>query len=56
LRKIGKIVYSNKIIVKVSLRRFKKYGILKVIKEWIKGDIMVFMGKKPYAKYHKEIY
>jgi hypothetical protein len=56
LRKIGKIVYSNKIIVKVSLRRFKKYGILKVIKEWIKGDIMVLMGKRPYAKYHKEIY
>ena len=56
LRKIGKVVYSNKIIVKVSLRRFKKYGILKVIKEWIKGDIMILMGKRPYARYHKEIY
>ncbi|MCX8181522.1 MAG: glycosyltransferase [Candidatus Methanomethyliaceae archaeon] len=56
LKKIGKVVYSPKISVKMSARRFKKYGILRVIKDWIKGDLMIFMGKRTFGKYHKESY
>ncbi len=56
LRRIGKVLYSPKIVVKMSTRRFKKYGTLRVLKEWIKGDLMIFMGKKTVGKYHKESY
>ncbi|MBC7112824.1 MAG: glycosyltransferase [Candidatus Methanomethyliales bacterium] len=56
LRKIGKVIYSPKIVVKMSTRRLKKYGALKVLKEWVKGDLMIFMGKRTVGKYHKESY
>ncbi|MEM2002317.1 MAG: glycosyltransferase [Candidatus Methanomethylicaceae archaeon] len=56
LKKIGKVIYSPKIGVKMSARRFKKYGILRVVKEWIRGDLMIFMGKRTIGKYHKESY
>lgn len=56
LSKIGKVLYSPKILVKMSARRFKKYGMLSVLKEWIKGDLMVFMGKRTIGRYHRESY
>jgi glycosyltransferase involved in cell wall biosynthesis len=56
LRRIGKVLYSPKIVVKMSARRFKKYGTLRVLKEWVKGDLMIFMGKRTVGRYHKESY
>lgn len=56
LKKIGRIIYANDIKVRASIRRFKKYGILKVIVEWARGDVLVLLGKKPVGKYHKEKY
>ncbi|MGQ9759084.1 MAG: glycosyltransferase [Candidatus Methanomethylicaceae archaeon] len=56
LKKVGKVLYSKKIRVKMSVRRFKKYGLLHVIKDWIKGDLMIFMGKKTIGRYHRESY
>lgn len=56
LKKVGKVVYSKEIMVKTSVRRLKKYGIIPVIKEWIKGDVMIFMGKRTVGRYHRETY
>ncbi|MEM1572987.1 MAG: glycosyltransferase [Candidatus Methanomethylicaceae archaeon] len=56
LKKIGKIIYANDIKVKASARRFKKHGILKVLIEWARGDILVLIGRRPVGKYHKEKY
>lgn len=56
LRKIGRLIYANDIKVRTSVRRLKKYGILKVLINWIKGDIMVLMGKRPQGRYHRESY
>ncbi|MGC8936010.1 MAG: glycosyltransferase [Candidatus Methanomethylicaceae archaeon] len=56
LKKIGRVLYTPKITVKMSTRRLKKHGTIKVIKEWIKGDLMIFMGKRTIGKYHKESY
>ncbi|RLE49501.1 MAG: glycosyltransferase family 2 protein, partial [Candidatus Methanomethylicota archaeon] len=51
LKKLGKVVYDNKIKVKMSARRFNKYGALNVLKEWIKGDIMLLIGKRTIGSY-----
>ncbi|MBM5805522.1 MAG: glycosyltransferase [Candidatus Verstraetearchaeota archaeon] len=56
LKRVGKIVYSNKIKVKMSARRFAKHGTLSVLKNWIKGDIMLLMGRRTEGEYHKERY
>lgn len=56
LKKIGKVIYANDIRVKASTRRFKKHGILKVLVEWARGDVLVLMGRKPMGRYHREIY
>jgi glycosyltransferase involved in cell wall biosynthesis len=56
LKKAGKVIYSNKIKVKMSARRFEKHGTLSVLKAWLKGDIMLLMGRRTEGKYHKESY
>lgn len=56
LKRIGKVIYSKKILVKMSARRFEKYGVLNVIKDWIRGDLMIFMGKRTIGKYHRASY
>lgn len=44
-RKLGKIVYDKSLKVKVSTRRFEKYGYLKVLWIWFKGDLKLLLGK-----------
>jgi glycosyltransferase involved in cell wall biosynthesis len=56
LKKVGKVIYSNKIKVKMSARRFEKHGTLPVIKTWLKADITLLTGKRPEGKYQKESY
>jgi glycosyltransferase involved in cell wall biosynthesis len=56
LKKVGKIVYTGDIKVKMSARRFEKYGVLSVLKVWIKGDIMLMRGKRTEGQYQREQY
>jgi glycosyltransferase involved in cell wall biosynthesis len=56
LKKMGKVIYSNRIKVKMSARRFEKHGTLPVLKAWLKGDLMLLMGRRTEGKYHKESY
>jgi len=44
-RKLGKIVYDKSLKVKVSTRRFEKYGYLKVLWIWFTGDLRLLLGK-----------
>jgi len=45
MRESGKIVYDKNLKVRVSTRRFEKYGYLKVLWIWFKGDLLLFFGK-----------
>lgn len=59
LKKIGRLVYSPRVGVKVSMRRFKKQGIPSLFGLWLKNDIMMLVVRqRPQAKkgYHKETY
>lgn len=59
LRKVGRLVYSPRVRVKVSMRRFKKQGIRSLFTLWLKNDIIMLIARqRPQAKkgYHKETY
>jgi glycosyltransferase involved in cell wall biosynthesis len=59
LKKVGRIVYSPGVGVKVSMRRFKKHGISSIFSLWLKNDLMMLVARRrPRAErgYHKEAY
>jgi glycosyltransferase involved in cell wall biosynthesis len=59
LKKLGRIVYSPKVGVKVSMRRFRKQGTLSLFGLWLKNDIIMLVARqRPHARkgYHKETY
>lgn len=56
LKKLGKIVYTGDIKVKMSARRFEKHGVFSVLRVWLKGDIMLLRGKRTEGQYQKEQY
>jgi glycosyltransferase involved in cell wall biosynthesis len=59
LKKVGRLVYSPKVEVKVSMRRFKKQGIPSLFALWLKSDLMMVVARqRPQVKksYHKETY
>jgi len=59
LKKVGRLVYSQKVGVKVSMRRFKKQGIPSLFALWLKSDLMMVVARqRPQVKksYHKETY
>jgi glycosyltransferase involved in cell wall biosynthesis len=59
MKKIGRLVYSRKVGVRVSMRRFKKQGIASLFGLWLKNDILMLVARqRPQAKrgYHKETY
>ncbi|RLE48909.1 MAG: glycosyltransferase family 2 protein [Candidatus Methanomethylicota archaeon] len=56
LRKLGKVVYSDEVKVLMSARRFNKYGILRVLKEWVKGDVMLLLGRRTVGSYARQSY
>ncbi len=59
LKKVGRVVYSPKVGVKVSMRRFKKHGISSIFSLWLKNDLMMLVARRrPRAErgYHKEAY
>jgi glycosyltransferase involved in cell wall biosynthesis len=54
IKELGKIVYDKELFVRVSTRRMEKDGYLPTLLTWLKGDLLLFMGKsipeKSYAK------
>lgn len=56
LRQVGKVVYSNRIRVMISMRRFEKYGIRSVLMTWMRGDLMLLTGRRPEGRYQREHY
>lgn len=56
LRKLGKIVYDEQLKVRMSARRFNKYGILSVLKTWLKGDVLLLLGRKTVGSYARQSY
>jgi glycosyltransferase involved in cell wall biosynthesis len=59
LKKVGRLVYSRDIGVKVSMRRFKKQGVSSLFGLWLKNGLMMLVARqRPRTKrnYHKETY
>ncbi|MDD1776221.1 MAG: glycosyltransferase, partial [Candidatus Methanomethylicus sp.] len=56
LKKIGKIVYSNRVKVSASIRRFEKMGVRGVLNGWLKGDLALLSGKRTQGNYHRQSY
>ena len=54
IKDLGKIVYDKDLFVRVSTRRMEKDGYLPTLLTWLKGDLLLFLGKpipeKSYAK------
>lgn len=56
LKRLGRVVYTRKTMVKASARRLEKYGILRVLNGWIRGDLMLIRGRRTVGSYHRESY
>jgi glycosyltransferase involved in cell wall biosynthesis len=59
LKEVGRLVYSPKAGVKVSMRRLKKHGISSIFSLWLKNDLMMLVvRRRPRTErgYHKETY
>lgn len=59
LKKVGRVVYSPRVGVKVSMRRFKKQGVSSLFGLWLKNDLLMLVARqRPQARkgYHKETY
>ncbi len=56
LKRLGKVIYTRRTMVRASARRFEKYGIVRVLSGWISGDLMLIRGKRTSGKYHRESY
>lgn len=46
LRRLGKIKVESELIVRESPRRYRKYGYLRVIFDWLKNSIWILVLKK----------
>lgn len=46
LRKLGKIKVEENLIVRESPRRYRKFGYIKVIYQWLKNSIWIMIFKK----------
>ncbi len=58
IKKLGKIKYDPRTFVNLSVRRLEQEGYGNVITTWLKGDIMIFLGKEidPKKQYAKKTY
>jgi len=58
IKRLGKIVYDLRTFVNLSVRRLEQKGYLSVIRNWLKGDLYIFLGKEIEAKnrYEKQSY
>ncbi|NWF49147.1 MAG: glycosyltransferase [Ignavibacteriaceae bacterium] len=55
LRKLGKIIFTNRIFVYESPRRFRKLGYANVTWSWIKNGFSVFLRKKAISSVWEEV-
>ena len=55
IRKHGKILYTNKINVYESPRRFRKFGYMNVTWSWIKNSISVIVKNKSISKVWEQV-
>lgn len=56
LKRLGKVVYTRKTMVRASSRRFEKYGVAKVLRDWVSGDLMLIRGKRTVGHYQRITY
>ncbi|MEN3057460.1 MAG: glycosyltransferase [Candidatus Methanosuratincola petrocarbonis] len=56
LKRLGRVVYTRSTMVRASTRRFEKYGIIRVLNGWIRGDLMLIRGRRTVGNYHRESY
>ncbi|MEJ5292174.1 MAG: glycosyltransferase [Candidatus Methanosuratincola sp.] len=56
LKRLGRVVYTRKTTVRASARRLEKYGIVRVLNGWLRGDLLLVRGKRTVGKYHRESY
>ena len=59
LKRVGRLVYSPRVGVKVSMRRFRKHGISSIFSLWLRNDLMMLVARRrPSAGrgYHRETY
>ena len=58
IKKLGKIKYDCRTFVNLSVRRLEQEGYGDTIFTWLKGDILIFLGKEidPKKQYAKKTY
>lgn len=56
LKRMGRVVYSRKLMVRASARRLAKRGIVDVLTNWLRGDLLLLTGKRTVGSYHRESY
>ncbi len=55
VKKLGKIVFSHKVCVYESPRRYKKYGYLFISFSWIRNGLSVLVKNKSVSKHWEEV-
>jgi glycosyltransferase involved in cell wall biosynthesis len=55
LKKIGKIVFLNDIVVYESPRRYRRFGYLKVFWDWTRNSVWITLFKKSISKDWEEV-
>ena len=55
IRKLGKILYTNKINVYESPRRFRKFGYMNVTWSWMKNSVSVIVKNKSISKVWEQV-
>ncbi|MCD6409088.1 MAG: glycosyltransferase [Candidatus Verstraetearchaeota archaeon] len=56
LRKLCRVQYDPGLIMYMSSRRFRKYGVMKVLKDWIRGDVFLLLGRRTHGSYQRQQY
>ncbi|MEM2110773.1 MAG: glycosyltransferase [Candidatus Bathyarchaeia archaeon] len=55
ISKLGKFVFVPDLVVYESMRRFRKSGLLKVLKEWVSNYISLILFQKTISKIWKPV-
>ncbi|TSC82255.1 MAG: family 2 glycosyl transferase [Parcubacteria group bacterium Gr01-1014_19] len=50
LRKVGKVLFTGKLVTEASARRFKKHGYFKVVSRYFLNFIWVILFNRPFSK------
>lgn len=55
LKKIGKIVFMNEVVIYESPRRYRKFGYIKVFWDWTRNSVWITLFKKSISKDWEEV-